>query len=65
VLSRVEHATKPFIHAASKNPADGYNAALCHTKSTAKARFPQVFLGFSLFLPKLACFLPFFLGFSA
>src|SRR5208337_2338027 len=36
----------PCIHAGTKNPADGYNAALRGRKSMEKARFPQVFSGF-------------------
>jgi hypothetical protein len=40
------NARKPCIHAATKNPADGYHAAWAGTKSMGKCGFSTVFLGF-------------------
>jgi len=49
-------ALNPCIHAASKNPADGYNAALRGLKSMAKARFPQFSSYFPRVLPVFSLF---------
>src|SRR5665213_1241027 len=50
----------PCIHAASKNPADGYNAALRWAKSMGKACFPQVSWVFLPILPISGLFSWFF-----
>jgi hypothetical protein len=39
-------ARKPCIHAATKNPADGYHAAWAGTKSMGKCGFSTIFFGF-------------------
>jgi hypothetical protein len=49
----------PCIHAASKKPADGYNAAFRGAKSMEKAGFPQFSWGFIRFLLVFAYFCPF------
>jgi hypothetical protein len=49
-------ALNPCIHAASKNPADGYNAALGWLKSMGKARFPQFSWYFLRVLPIFSLF---------
>jgi hypothetical protein len=40
------NARKPCIHAATKNPADGYHAAWAGTKSMGKYAISTVFSGF-------------------
>src|ERR1700722_7456476 len=46
VDQKLLNARKPCIHAATKNPADGYHAALAGTKSMGKYAISTVFLGF-------------------
>jgi hypothetical protein len=51
--TEVARARNPCIHAASKNPADGYNAALGWQSQWQKPDFHNflgVFFGFCLFL---------------
>jgi hypothetical protein len=56
IATEAARAQNPFIHAASKNPADGYNAAWRWAKSRSKARFPQFSWGFLWFLPIFSLF---------